>query len=135
VYVYDEDKITTRISFPDRFSPHNVPPGCTGMQVEVYGSPYRALPTDRAEVARRVQDELVEMGLLERLSSVVSVHVRFVPWAQVIHDHARQPALDVINAFLDRVGVMRVGRFADWGYLMTHDCVIRSRTVGQQLRA
>jgi hypothetical protein len=30
---------------------------------------------------------------------------------------------------------MRVGRFADWGYLMTHDCVIRSRTVGQQLRA
>jgi protoporphyrinogen oxidase len=135
VYVYDEDKITTRISFPDRFSPHNVPAGCTGMQVEVYGSPYRALPTDRAEVARRVQQELVEMSLLESLSSVVAVHVRYVPWAQVIHDHNRQPALDLINAFLDRVGVMRVGRFADWGYLMTHDCVIRSRTVGQQLRA
>jgi protoporphyrinogen oxidase len=135
VYVYDEDKITTRISFPDRFSPHNTPSGCTGLQVEVYGSPYRALPTDRAEVARRVQHELVEMGLLESLSAVHSVHVRFVPWAQVIFDHNRQPALDVINAYLDRVGVFRVGRFADWGYLMTHDCVIRTRTVAQQLRA
>lgn len=133
VYVYDEDKLTTRISFSDRFSPHNVPSGHTGISVEVYGSAYRPLPTDRSTVANRVQRELVELGLLETLDSVVSVHVRFVPWAQVIFDLNRRAALDVINSFLDRMGVVRVGRFAEWGYLMTHDCVIKSRLVAGRL--
>jgi hypothetical protein len=101
--------------------------------VEVYGSAYRSLPTDRAEVAKRVQRELVEMGLLESLDAVLSVHVRFVPWGQVIYDHNRRPALDILEPFLDRVGVHSVGRFAEWGYLMTHDCVIKSRRVAEKL--
>lgn len=134
VYVYDEDKVTTRISFTERFSPNNAPPDCTGMLVEVYGSDHRALPTDRVALAQQVQKELIEMGLLRSLDAVISVHVRHVPWAQVIHDHHRRPALDVINAFLDRVGVTRVGRFAEWGYLMTHDCVLKAGHAAERLR-
>lgn len=133
LYVYDEDKLTTRISITEKFSPNNAPPSCTGLLVEVYGSAYRALPTNRAEVAARVQRELVEMGLIENLDAVISVHVRFVPWGQVIYDHNRRPALGILEPFLDRVGVHSVGRFAEWGYLMTHDCVMKSRRVAEKL--
>ena len=133
VYVYDEDKLTTRISFSDRFSPHNAPPGQSAILVEVYGSPYRPLPTDRHAVARQVEAELVEMGLLESLDAVVSTHVRYVPWAQVIYDHNRRPALDVIEPFFDSVDVVNVGRFADWGYLMTHDCVLKAKKAAERI--
>ena len=134
MYVYDENKLSTRISIMDHFSPNNAPASKTGISVEVYGSDYRPLPTDRDEVSRRVQMELIEMGLLESLDSVISAHVRFVPWGNVIYDHNRRQALDRINQFLDQNGVFSVGRFAEWGYLMTHDCVLQSKRVGDILK-
>jgi protoporphyrinogen oxidase len=133
IYVYDEDKLSTRISVTEKFAPRNAPEGCTGLSVEVYGSAYRPLPSDREEVGRRVQDELVEMGLVEGPEAVIARHVRPVPWGQVIFDHNRREALEVINSFLDSVGVVRVGRYAEWKYLMTHDCVLRSRRAVEKL--
>ncbi|MGH7232563.1 MAG: protoporphyrinogen/coproporphyrinogen oxidase [Nitrospiraceae bacterium] len=135
IYVYDENKLSTRISIIEHFSPQNAPESMTGLSVEVYGSAYRPLPANHEEVAQRVQRELVEMGLLQDLNAVVSVQVRYVPWGNVIYDHNRRSALDRINAFLDRVGVICVGRFAEWGYLMTHDCVLRSKRVGEQINS
>jgi protoporphyrinogen oxidase len=126
-YVYDDDKVTTRISITENFSPHNAPPGCTGLSVEVCGSDYIELPADKEALAQKVKKELVEMGLLDSLESVTSTHVRFVPFGQVIYDHNRKGALQVVNEFLDRVGIVRVGRYAEWKYAMTHDCVLKSR--------
>jgi protoporphyrinogen oxidase len=133
LYVYDEDKLSTRISFPERFSPHNAPAPCGGILVEVYGSAYRPLPTDREAVARQVERELIEMGLLENAEAIVSTHVRHVAWAQVIYDHNRRAALDVIEPFLEQMGVVSVGRYAQWGYLMTHDCVTNAEQAAQRV--
>ena len=38
LYVYDLDKLSTRISFTETLSKNNVPKGKTGIQVEVYYS-------------------------------------------------------------------------------------------------
>jgi len=133
IYVYDEDKHSTRISIVEHFSPQNAPKSKTGLSVEVYGSAYRPLPTDHEEVAAAVQRELVEMGLIDSPQAVISAHVRYVPWGNVIYDHNRRSALDRINSFLDSVGVMCAGRFAEWGYLMTHDCVLRSKKVAEDI--
>jgi protoporphyrinogen oxidase len=127
VYIYDEDKLGTRVTMMENLSPHNVPPSCTGMSVEVCGSAYKPLPPDRDEVVRTVKDELIEMGLLESSEAVISANLRYVPWGQVIFDHNRKPALQTINQFLDSVGVIRVGRYAEWKYAMTHDCVLRGK--------
>jgi protoporphyrinogen oxidase len=111
----------------ENLSPHNVPPSCTGMSVEVCGSAYKPLPTDRDEVVRTVKAELIEMGLLESSEAVISANLRYVPWGQVIFDHQRKSALQTINQFLDSAGVIRVGRYAEWKYAMTHDCVLRGK--------
>ncbi len=127
VYVYDEDKLSTRVTMMENLSPRNVPPSCTGMSVEVCGSAYKPLPADRHAVAEKVKAELIEMGLLESPQAVISIHVRYVPWGQVIFDHNRKTALQTINAFLDGAGVIRVGRYADWKYAMTHDCLLKAK--------
>jgi len=133
LYVYDEDKLSTRISIMENFSPNNAPPNCSGIAVEVYGSAYRPLPTDHPRVGKKVQEELIEMGLIENEQAVTSLRVRHSPWGQVIYDHNRKPALETINAFLDQHGIVRVGRYAEWGYLMTHDCVLSSRDAAQRI--
>ena len=65
MYIYDEDKLSVRISTTEHFSKLNAPAQCSGIQVEVYGSEYRPCPSDHEWVKRTVVDELVEMGLVE----------------------------------------------------------------------
>ena len=133
LYVYDEDKLSTRVSIQENFSPHNAPPGATALSVEVCGSNAKPLPEDRDAVVERVQQEMIEMGLLESKQAVASLTVRYCPWGQVIYDHNRRQALDRINRFLESHGVIRAGRYSQWGYMMTHDCVLRGKKIAEHL--
>ena len=86
LYVYDEDKISTRVSIQENFSPHNAPAGKTAMSVEVCGSDHNPLPTDLSATVEQVKRELIEMGLLEGPAAEHSTTVRYCPWGQVIYD-------------------------------------------------
>jgi protoporphyrinogen oxidase len=132
LYVYDEDKLSTRVSVMEKFSPNNAPPGKTGIQVEVYGSEYRALPTDYEGVKRRVVEELVEMGLVDEAAAVQSINVKHVPQGNPIFDLNRRAAMAEIEDYLDRVGVVRVGRYGQWLYFMTDACVISGRRAANE---
>ncbi len=127
IYVYDEDKLSTRISVTEKFSPNNVPKGKTGIQVEVYGSEYRPVPADHDRVKQRVVEELVEMQLIDGSASIASVNVKYVLQGNPIFDHNRRGAIAEINGFLDRVGVLCVGRYGEWKYLMTDACVVSAQ--------
>lgn len=156
-YIYDEDKLSTRINCTEVLSPHNAPTGHTGVQVEVYASRARAFAGTRGEIAARVVRELVEMGFIDE-GAAVKTHTVAVPWANVIFDHAREPALATIFAWLEAHGLAReadelapssdwatkpalaagtlalAGRFGQWKYFWTDDCVLRGRELGAALR-
>jgi protoporphyrinogen oxidase len=133
LYVYDDDKISTRVSIQENFSPQNAPAGKTALSVEVCGSDAKPLPTDRNAVVAQVKRELIDMGLLESEAAVDAASVRYCPWGQVVYDHNRRPALDRINRFLEGFGVIRAGRYSQWGYMMTHDCVLRGKKIAEHL--
>jgi protoporphyrinogen oxidase len=127
MYVYDESKLSVRISHMEHFAPSNAPPGCSAIQVEVYGSEYRAVPSDFEKVKSDVVAELIEMGLVDDADAVRYVNVKFVPQGNPIFDHNRAPAMQIIEEFLDHHGVLLVGRYAEHKYLMTDACVISAR--------
>jgi protoporphyrinogen oxidase len=154
LYVYDEDKLSTRINFTERLSPANAPAGHTGVQVEVYASRYRPFDASPETTAARVVDELLEMDLLTGSKADISFHTLLVPWANVIFDHDAMPALECIWRWLEGYGLQRdaqdlhpltdwaavegepnldpgslvmAGRFGQWKYYWTDDCVLRGR--------
>ncbi len=127
MYVYDEDKLSVRLSHMEHFSPNNAPSGCSAIQVEVYGSEYRPVPTDLEKVKSTVIAELVEMGLVDHPNAVRYANVKFVPQGNPIFDHNRAAAMRTITEFLDHHGVLLVGRYAEHKYLMTDACVISAR--------
>ncbi len=133
-YIYDEDKLSVRLSVTERFAASNAPAGKTGIQVEVYGSAFKPLPTDPQQVKTRVVGELVEMGLVDSPGSVESVRCTLVPTGQILYDLERREVLRRVNDFLDRHGVLRVGRYSEWKYLMTDACVLGGRRAARQLR-
>jgi protoporphyrinogen oxidase len=158
IYVYDEDKFSTRINCTEKCALGNAPSGSTGVQVEVYFSRHRPLNTSPTEVGHQVEAELVEMGLVDPQlcsdAAPVSHHLRYCPWANVIFDHDTRPCLDTIWSWLEQFGLKReeddlspttdwskssginakahlifAGRFGQWKYFWTDDCVLRGAQV------
>lgn len=86
-------------------------------------------------------------------SKGISWHTRFVPFANVICDHHRKAALDTVLNWLSRCGLERndhdlkpfadwqcyqpgrpaslmlAGRFGEWKYFWTDDCVLRGKSL------
>ena len=161
-YVYDEDKYTTRVNCTEKLSPMNAPPGTTGVQVEVYGSKFRPFDASPEVIADRVCDELVEMGVVDSRERITGVHTKLVPYANVIFDQPRREALDTIFRWLEGHGLVRedddldpttdwdpvldavrpreqtlflAGRYAQWKYYWTDDCVLQGVRVARELGA
>ena len=75
IYVYDEDKWSTRINCTELLSPANAPAGKSGVQVEVYFSKYRPYnPNEHDQIRDDVVAELIEMGLVRTAADVEGVH-------------------------------------------------------------
>ncbi|MDA7625462.1 FAD-dependent oxidoreductase [bacterium] len=163
IYVYDEDKFAVRINCTEKLARGNAPIGSTGVQVEVYHSPVKPLKEDSKKIERAVVEELVEMGLIcpEKVggrSSIKSIS-RMVPWANIIFDHNTRPSLSTIFDWLQTQGLRReaddlhpltnwdnldtetkgdlilAGRFGQWKYFWTDDCVLRGKHISESIRS
>lgn len=154
LYVYDDDILATRISCIELLSPNNAPVGKTGLQVEVYESRHKPFKQAPAEIAKRVCNELVAMGLVE---SVASVHTKRVEFANVLFDLRRRECQELILGWLEQFGLVReeddlepmtkweagsglkpgalalAGRFGQWKYFWTDDCVLRGQALARRL--
>ncbi|QOY85100.1 protoporphyrinogen/coproporphyrinogen oxidase [Paludibaculum fermentans] len=162
LYVYDRDMLTTRVHFTERMSDQNAPEGCTGIQVEVYFSKYKAMDCSIEEMRQRVLQELVQMGLiLQEAVPKVRVSTKWVEWANVLFDHNQRGALDTIFEWMTRYGLERepddlhplsdwsieerpvagkaklilAGRFGQWKYYWSDDCVLRGQALAAGVRS
>ncbi len=124
-YFYDRDFTVTRASFPHLFSPHNAPEGMGSIQAEIYfSSKYRPLDVDPAELIEPAISDFKRSGLIREGDSVVFREARLIPWANVIFDHDRAPALEIVHGFLDDVGIGYAGRYGLWGYQWTDESIV-----------
>jgi protoporphyrinogen oxidase len=152
-YVYDEDKWSTRVNLSERLSPHNALAGSTAVQVEAYFGRRRPFPGNPDRIASEVVDELVKMGFVEGDAAArgeVQFFWRWVPHANIVFTHPRREAMDSVFSWLEKFGLLReaddldaatnwssangcagklmmAGRFAQWKYFWTDDCVLRGR--------
>ena len=135
-YFYDRDYFFTRLSFPHMLSPNNVPKGAGSIQVEVYYSrKYRPLDRPAAACIEPVLSDLRRCGLIREADSVLFSEARVVPYANIIFDHDRAPALDVVHGFLDEVGIAYCGRYGEWGYQWTDESFLSGEKAAERILA
>ena len=158
-YVYDEEKYSTRVSIINNLSDFNTPENKSGLQVEVYFSDYKPCVEDHNVISSKVLQELIDMGILHSQSSEnkYKTHVKWVEHANIIFDHKRKEALSFILDNLIEYGLMRKsqdtlsttdwskkldfqkgnfflsGRFAEWKYYWTDDCVLSAKSISEFL--
>jgi protoporphyrinogen oxidase len=120
-YVYDDEISFSRASFGHMLSPANAPEGRGAIQAEVYHSKHRPLPCAPAALPGRVIDELVAIGVLGSPAEVIWARHREIPYANVVFDHRRAPALAIIRPWVEGEGIFLAGRYGEWGYHWTDD--------------
>jgi protoporphyrinogen oxidase len=122
-YFYDPDIVFTRLSFPHKMSPHNVPEGGSSIQAEIYFSDkYKPLWNhDQAQLRDAVVADLIRCGLLNASDQILCKESMILKYANIIFDHDRQASLERVHGYLDDVGIAYCGRYGDWGYMWTDE--------------
>ena len=101
-----------------KYSPANVP----GADVQRYSAyltetSYPAgRPHRRAELEQRVVAGLVTGGVVDELGPVVSLHTVDAPYAYPLPTVDRDPALAVVQPWLEERAIFSRGRFGSWRY-------------------
>ena len=137
----------------DNLSHNNCPKGKSGAQVEVYFSEKNPPKEDYDAISKKVLKELYKIGLIEDCVSIedVKYHNVFLEYANIIFDHERKQSLDTIFKELSKFGYKRndielnpttdwsnetpakgslnlIGRFGEWKYFWSDDCVMAGKT-------
>jgi protoporphyrinogen oxidase len=124
-YFYDEDIVFSRVNLPYKFSPHNAPPGTGSIQAEVYFSDkYKPLEGPPEALLDPVVADLQRCGFLREDDAILLSDVVVNRYANVIYDHDRAPALEVVHGYLDEVGIDYCGRYGNWGHEWTDEAFV-----------
>lgn len=154
-YVYDENKLSTRVTNMGNLAPSNLLQYKSAFQVEVYESKYKQFGLSYDEIARKVSDELIEMGIV---SHVANCHWRYIKYANVIFDHGYFKNIKIVLDWLSVFGLARepqdthpltdwsennsvdlgslilAGRHSQWKYYWSDDCIMRANEISNKLK-
>jgi protoporphyrinogen oxidase len=76
---------------------------------------------------------LIKTGLIDRISEVRRVEVKFVPLGYPVPTHSRVPTRNKVRSWLAEHGIAIVGRFAEWDYINADEALARGLEIGNAL--
>jgi protoporphyrinogen oxidase len=131
-YIYDDDIDAARAYSPSVKSTDNVPEGCSSLQFEIYSSRHAPLAKTPAGLIENCLYALQKMKIAMP-GEVLFVDHRRVPYGNVVFDLGMEARRDAVLAWLRAQGVLSIGRFGDWDYLWSHQCMARGLSAPELL--
>jgi protoporphyrinogen oxidase len=133
-YFYDEEFPFSRISFPAVYSPKVVPEGASSIQAEVYFSKkYRPLTQTPESLIDPVIEGLTRAGIMRPDDRILLRQAQLVPYANIIFDLDRAAALQVVQGYLDEIGIAPCGRYGEWGYHWTDEAFLSGEAAARKV--
>lgn len=155
MYVYDDAMYATRITSMNSLTDDTLSAAPEGIQVEIYESKFKPFKKSHSEIAEYVKVELQKMNIID---SCLSVHTNYIKNANIIFNHRRRENQDIALGWLAGYGLHReaddiepmskwdhlnqpslnkkmgnlilAGRFGQWKYFWSDDCILRGLEIG-----
>ena len=125
-YIYDEDFLPARCYSPSMKSADNAPEGCSSVQFEIYFSKEKALALQGDELISHVVSKGIAMNLFKEEDIIVK-DARILPYGNVVFYEGMEADRKIVDDYLDRLKIHRVGRFGKWAYLWTDQCLLTGK--------
>jgi protoporphyrinogen oxidase len=125
-YIYDEDIFPARVYSPSLKSINNAPEGKSSLQFETYYSKYSPKKLDGDELVSHIIKKSVHMNLFST-NDIETVDYREVKYANVVFDHKREKAVSIVHQYLQKLGIVCIGRFGEWDYLWSDQSLMSGK--------
>lgn len=128
-----EDGLFNRASFPANYSETTCPPGASSVLVETtcaFGDETWSMT--EAEMIEHVVAKMSGQGFFERREVFFSRACR-TRYAYVVFDRGHRQNLDRVLAFLEAKGIESIGRFGQFDYINTDQCILRALALAEKL--
>jgi protoporphyrinogen oxidase len=133
IYIPDPEVLPHRVCYMGFFSPHMVRPGASSLIAEVTCRPGDA--TDAmggAGVLERTVRDLDRTGIL-RAGDLIATDVRRVEYAYPVYDLEYARNARTMREYFASIGVHLLGRFAQYDYINSDECLRRALALAQRL--
>jgi len=128
-----EDGLFHRVSFPSNFSDRVAPPGCSSAMAEITCNVADEVwSLSDAALIEHVTAKLHERGIVSR-QEVRLGRVARTRHAYVVFDRDHRRNLDLATAYLARCGIDLLGRFGQFEYINTDQCILRALDLAARL--
>jgi len=130
-----EEGLFNRASFPANYSDQVCPPGTSSVLVETtctYGDEVWNMPSEA--MVEHVTAKLHAAGLIDRHEVILSRTCR-TRHAYVVFDLHHRRNLDLVNAYTAKLGIESVGRFGQFDYINTDQCILRALSLAEKFTA
>jgi UDP-galactopyranose mutase len=133
---YPEDTIFHRVFMQGNASPECNAPGGFGLTCEISYSPtWKPLPlTGQALIERCIQD-CIKVGLLREDDRIIAANEVDMPYAYVIHDHAREKNVDTLRSWFSAQDIVLAGQCGEWEYSDSDHAFIAGKKAAETVLA
>ncbi|MBN1595808.1 FAD-dependent oxidoreductase [candidate division FCPU426 bacterium] len=128
---FPEEKFSFyRVGFPANFG-RVAPAGCSSLYAEV-AVPQGTAWNRKKKIARQVRHDLLAAGILLPGDKVQVEHLQYLPYAYVIFDQEYASARKTILTFLEKVGILSLGRWGHWEYSAMEDALLAGKKAAEE---
>jgi len=128
-----EDGWFNRISFPSNYSDRVAPEGTSSALAEITCDRDDRIWASRDEdLVEHVVERADHLGVFRR-EDVVAARVARTPYAYVVFDRDHRENLDRVRAHADAEGIRLLGRFGQFDYINTDQCILRGLALAAEM--
>jgi protoporphyrinogen oxidase len=131
-YVYDHEVGPARISVPSNLSPAGAPAGTSAFQAEIFRRGDE--PWDVDTLTAETVKHMAALYGFDAQRDVVSATPVVVPYAYVISDLHRKPAVEHILAWLGEKRVFGMGLYGKWMYVWSDVAFASGEETAKQVK-
>lgn len=133
IYSPDDGFLPHRVCYMGFFSPHMVRCGASSLIAEVTSRPGDEIDrTSDDVVLERIINDLNLMGVLHT-ADVVATDLRRIEYAYPVYDLEYTRSRAILHEYFTSLGVDLLGRFAEFDYINSDECIRRSLALADKL--
>ncbi len=129
LYFPENEYIFNRISFPMNLSPETTPRGKSSVVVEVT---YRGAKPDPEETKERVREGLIRAEILREGDELEAFDALDFKYAYVVYDLQHRGNVNLIQTYLNTIGLSSMGRFGEWEYLNMDKAILSGKRAAEE---
>jgi protoporphyrinogen oxidase len=135
LYIPDPNVVTHRLCFMGFFSKELVKPGTSSLIAEITTNPGDGVhEMSDAALTQRVVEDLHREGLLDK-QKVIVTDVTRRKYGYPVYDLNYYKNIKILNDYFDSIGVPLCGRFAQFEYINSDECMRRAIALADRLNA